>query len=614
MNKPFSLRSHVVFLALICSLGLSYAQDAKPIPAKAVKSVSLAHLLPEGAIAVAETNNLGRVYDSAKSSVTLKTILNSAAWKDLVAKPEYQQYLAGKNLIDTQLGGDSYEIAKQLLGDQVIVAIYPDGRIDNLPGVAVIRTEHATVLRKTIQKLSDTLTLFAGKDFKRESAAKNGNDPAAPIAGQFKNRVFFIQENDWLVVASRKELLEKVAAECRAGNDPAKTTKSLVQDPHYRKQAASSNANDFLRAYAKSDWLRKLGNNQPPKKPDNVVGALLVLGPIACFLKSDVLTAHARLEDDRLYLETNIAADQAKLSKTELSFFEQPARQEAGRAKAAQLPTDSLFHFAMYRDFETLYKSREDLLDPQILPEFDKFEAGIGNLMPGRNFTQDLLPVMGNSLRFIISPQSYAHLVREPSVKIPGFALEIEPRASEDAADVVDLIFQTLVTIVNLQVLEKGIGDPMVIAQQKISEHSMNYSRHVMRLEAKKSTTPLAVNYNFTPSSAKLDGRFVISSSKTQCEDLIRTGSRTRSTDPRKHADPVGRRDFEISIWLAPTLELLKKNQPLLEARLIQDGRRPERAKQELADAYTLLEGFQYLDWRTDLLADRYRSVLELGW
>ena len=78
------------------------------------------------------------------------------------------------------------------------------------------------------------------------------------------------------------------------------------------------------------------------------------------------------------------------------------------------------------RDFTGWYRHREELLREQVLPGFDQFEAGLGNLLPGKDFSEDVLPLIGSNLTFVTAPQDYSHLDGEPGVKLPGFALIVE--------------------------------------------------------------------------------------------------------------------------------------------------------------------------------------------
>lgn len=64
--------------------------------------------------------------------------------------------------------------------------------------------------------------------------------------------------------------------------------------------------------------------------------------------------------------------------------------------------------WVLHRDFAGWYKRREELLDPKVLPEFDKFEAGLANLLPGKDYGTDILPSLGNRLTFVAARRTSA--------------------------------------------------------------------------------------------------------------------------------------------------------------------------------------------------------------
>ena len=91
-----------------------------------------------------------------------------------------------------------------------------------------------------------------------------------------------------------------------------------------------------------------------------------------------------------------------------------------------------------------------------MLPNFDKFETGLAIFLAGRDFSEDVLPMLGQRLTLVSVPQSFAHLKGKPGVQLPGFALLFDLAKPTEANDLLNLVFQTVVLVSNLQATQEG--------------------------------------------------------------------------------------------------------------------------------------------------------------
>jgi hypothetical protein len=560
-----------------------------------------ADLLPKGPLAVLEAQGLGKAIDRVMTSKTLETILASPQWQEAIKQPDIVRAQAGRNLIEAQLGGNLIELAKKVLGGELAIGVYPGGKSNEPKLAAALRSTDGATLNQLVQKAEDTLKLFAPKAISVEQAA------GRKIL-DLQKKLYVGLAGDWLAAATDRSTLDGILRqlESKGSAEPV-----LAGDADWKKFAATRAPTDLVRVWARTQPLLKLlpNDGRPPKKPDNAVGALLVVGPTETLLRSDFITASLGWKEDRLGLEVNYLLDPKKLPANLLGFFE-PGQ----LGTTPPVPTDTILHLAMYRDFQALYKAREEFLDASVLPEFDKFEAGLTTFLPGRNFTQDVLPMFGRSWTTVIGPQTFDGAGAPPRVQLPAFATILEPGDPEQANDMADLVFQSIVSIINLTRGERGgTGEPMVVSSTRVGDVNIAFGRPMAGRKKLGPTEPRDFESNFTPASLRLGDRFIFTSSKTHAERLA--AKKEGDIPPAYSARPAGtRRDMELSLAVAPLLDSLRKNREVIEARMVQEGRRPERAKQELDVAEKVLAGFRTLRMQSDLTPSGWRMEMEVSW
>ncbi len=168
----------------------------------------------------------------------------------------------------------------------------------------------------------------------------------------------------------------------------------------------------------------------------------------------------------------------------------------------------------LHRDLATWYRSRDELLQAQVLPGFDKFETGIGNILPGKDIGEDVMPLIGNNFTLVSALQDYAHLDGEPGVKLPGFAIILDLAGSnpDAGADMFQLFFQTFLSVLNLQAAEQE-RQPWLIAVQQHGTTPITYARYF----EKPSGEQLPVVFNFLPGGGAASAITISSASRSGC-------------------------------------------------------------------------------------------------
>lgn len=573
---------------LVCTLFAVVLASQSPL-LWAAEPDSLANSMPAGAIGYVEITGLDSVLDRVKQSAYLETATTSPQFQAIEKTPQYQQAQAVRKVAETQLGMDLWTAAGKLLGGQMAVALYTKPGKKQPDVVAVVRVTDAALLTKLRERLDPFLELAGEKV-----------DTSQTIEGSqiidFDGKAFVTIRDDSVVASNNRDLFTK-AVRLLTG----KAKGSLAADKAFQLMNRQMGGGHLLRLFVNTGAIAKSqGGRFIPKKLDNPLVSLLLGGIMELATRSPYAGLTLDVSDDRWVLTAGVAGDSRKLDESHHGFFSKPG--EAGTPEIPQLPS-LIGGFTIHRDFSGWYQNREQLLEEKVLPGFDKFEAGLGNLLPGKDFGEDVLPLIGKNLTFVAAPQDYSHLDGKPGLQLPGFALIIDLAKPEEAADVFQLFFQTLSAILNIQAGQQG-RQPWVMKSETYKDVQISFGRYL----EKPAGDRLPLVFNFMPASARLDDKFIISSSLDLCRKLIDELKQPKPTRTR------GNRNFDFEFHPGPFAEILEANQQFFHARAIQKGRTPEQARVEFETILKIVRYFDTTRLSTSVKPDAFQVKLEGGW
>jgi len=241
-------------------------------------------------------------------------------------------------------------------------------------------------------------------------------------------------------------------------------------------------------------------------------------------------------------------------------------------------------------------------MEPSLLPGFDQFESGLGNLLPGKDFSEDIMPLIGKNITFVSAPQDYSHLDGAPGVKMPGFAVVIDLAKPDEGAEIFQLFFQTLSAILNIEAGQQG-RQPWLLKSEVYNDVIVNFGHYLKK--PKGDRLPLV--FNFTPASARVDDQFIISSSVGLCRQLI-----DQLRDPQNR-QPTNK-NLQVELRVDALVDILAANQETFQAQRIQEGRSPKQAKQDVDTVLTLLRYVKSLALSTAISGDTFQAQLKGTW
>ena len=563
-------------------------------------NASLAAYLPSGAIGTLETARLAPLIERIETSGALQMVLDSPQWREALKQYQVQKALAGKALAEGQLGMSLWQFAKTYFGDRMILGVYPPTQPGAQPdGVIIIRVNEAASLTRLWDRLTPLLPL-AGDKLKIGDYAGGGRLITMDDGGQI------VVRDRWIVASKVKSLLDQTLQNLA---NPTSTKPGLLEAAAWKEMGTQLGTDHHLQLCVNITGITQLvGHRFIPSKLDNPVFSLLFGGYLELAAGSPYLGSTLDIHENHFELKSTVAGDPKQFDTAH-----RPYVLEGEPSPRADVPSlkSSLNGFSLTRDFSKWYRNREALLDASLLPNFDKFETGLATFLPGRDFGEEVLPLLGQRLTIVTTPQSYTHLKGKPGVQLPGFALLLDLAKPAEANDVLNLFFQSVILISNFQAAQEG-RQPFVLSSEAYHETQIAFAKYVKQPEG----ATLPISYNFQPASARVGNRYVFATSLELCRELVDTLKAEAATPPARLAvaqvDTV--RDLYVELSPAIGADLLESNHQILTAQNLQQGKSAEQSAQELAALFKILRQLTPVTFSSTRHADRWVLELRGGW
>lgn len=553
---------------------------------------------PGGAIAYLEMTDAQQVVSRLRQSAYWADLLESPQWRRFAETPKWRQVEAGATLLERQLGMDVWSAGGKLLGHRSAVAIYPGAAGEKPHVVIVLCTADGNSLSQLRERMSPLLAL--AEDEVRVSQTLDGAEQIS-----VDSQVFLAWKGDWLAFSDQQQLLDD-AVKLLSGE----LGKSLAEDESFQAMMQQSNwhaspaAVDvrMLRLYANLALINQAaGGRIVPEKLDNALASLLLGEGLQFATSSPFASAVVDVKDDGWLAKVSLAGNRDSLGDDYAAYF--PPGGAPGVRRFPELP-QFLGGVTLYRDFAVWYDHREQLLQEQLMPEFDKFEGGLANLLPGKDFGQDVLPLLGRRLTFVAAPQDYAHLDGKPAIKLPGFALVVELAKPDEAAAILQLFTQTLAAILNIEAGQQG-RQPWVMTSEAYQDVQIAYAAYLDR----PSGDQLGIAFNFLPATARVGDQYILSSSLGLCRQLV-----DALQHPATEEAASAPKTISAELQVEPIADLLQTNRKFFQGRMIQEGQTAEEAAAEFDALLTLLHSFSSLKLSTVAERETFQVHFQGSW
>ena len=574
-------------LLLLFTLALSHAVFT-------TSAAPLSAAMPKGAVGYVEINSLGQRLIQLRDSAYYADALASPQVKQAMQQPQYTQYKAGRKIAEAYLGMNLWTAAEKLLGE-IAVGVYPEHTQKQPKVTAMIRVTDPAAWAHVRERIEPLIVLSKEK-VKRET---RGELELLIFEGN-NGKAYMAFHKNWIAAASTPALLDQAIAGLRGD---AKVT--VAQNPAFKKMERDMGASHFARVWTDLSYFRKLAGERftLPEKYDDGFVSLMFSGIMELAMQSDYHGFTLDADKNGLNLATGIEGDPAALGEKFGWFFS-----KAGTPGTPDLPAvpGLMGGLAFHRNLSDWYGKREILLQENLQAGFDKFESDIGNLFPGRDIGDDIMPAFGSTVTFLAAEQTFKHFKGEPGIKLPGFALLFDLNRPEDG-NLFQLVFQSIVTITNFAGAESGMmREPSVMTAVVHEGVAINTIQYLRPPKGER----LDVSYNFMPCAATVNGRFVFCTSLELLKSLV--------TELKKPQNPKRvNRNFNFELHPGALAGLVAANRRTLVAQTIQTGKPVAQARAEIQLAECLLKAIKILRFSTGTTGDKNKAFqiqLEAKW
>lgn len=580
---PMLTRSYHLLLFLVCfALGLRPSHALPP---------SLAGSLPGGAAGFIEISGAGDLLKKLEKSSALQWALSTEEYLRYEASDDYRKLNAVRATAQLMLGMPVWDAAAGLLSGRIAAGIYFDPAKQAQPtGIALLQPEN----REILQKVRDVLTPLLDAS---ATAVDTGTLCAGTTTWQTKDGAFLCLHNDWIAATQQRDLLEKTLAILGG----SKTSPALNADPGFAAMQQQAGGAPHVVAWLNTPLLRQsLGKRFGiPAKMENGLASLLLGGLVELAAQSDFTAAALNFTDTGAGLRLTVSGDPAKLPAPAALWF--PQHPESGTNALPQTP-GTIAAVTVHRKLGEWYRHRDQLLADSLLPGFDKFETDIGNLLPRKDFGQDVLPLIGDNFTLVAALQDYTHLSGSPGIKLPAFAAIFDLPKPAEGADTFALFFQTLSAILNLQAGQEG-RQPSVLDSEFYKDTKISVSRFL----EKPAGDRLPIAYNFQPAGACVGRKYIIATSLQLCRDLIDHFKDPESLKWRNHCS-------EWRLHADSLAKLAELNEGFLRSQEIQKGHAAGAAEQRIGLLLKGLRQLEGLHYQSSTAGGLLHMKLDLNW
>ena len=591
------MRSALMFRLALTVFGVwAMTLPGLAIAAEAASSGdSLVRHLPAGALGTVEVAGLAPIIDRIENSAALKQYLDSPLYDDALKTDPVQKALAGKAIAEAQLGMSLWQAAKTYLGDRIALGVYTPSDGKQPDGVLIVQVKEAGDLTKLIEKLTPLIAL-AGNQVSISDHEAGGK------LLKSKDGTVAVVRDRWVVVSKNPDLIGQTLANLADSKDSGLTSEMAWKT--MARQMGERHEIQLCVNLAKISELQG-GKRLIPAKLDNPVVSLLYGGLVELANSSPYVGLTFDLRDDGFSLQMALAGKASDVDEAHRAMLVNPDKpllpfvpNVPGRLGAISLS----------RDFVTWYKAREKLLEAKVLPEFDKFETGLATFLPGKDFAEDVLPVLTGRMAFVSAPQDFSNLDGKPGVQLPAFGLVVELAKPQEGADLFNVVTQTLLAIVNINAGQEK-RQPWVQTSESYHNVQINFARFLQRPKGEQLPTA----YNFQPASALVGNRFVFSSTLGLCRQLVDSLSGD-ALSAAAAATVQALPNFVQELSPAVAADLLEANAAVIHAKSIQGGKTAEQSARELDGLCKLLRHLTPIKFDTVQYPDHMRLELQGGW
>lgn len=551
MTRPFLL-ALIVCIASIASSQL------------AAKERTAASLLPASTAIFVEVSQPKELIGEVLEHPLKTRLFELPEAKAVLASDDLASLRVGISVVESTLDMSWRETLETLAGDGAYVAVDAETR-----GLAVLLKSTDAAKLSKIVKTAVSLGQTASRNGEFQIARAEYRGIEAYKVGEFR----FVQLDEWLLIVNNRDLGKGMLDGWIDGQDSSLETSEVFA------AALKSRPNDAdVWAFADIEPIRQTeqGREFYERKSDNAGIELIAGGLRPALGAASAATAILKLSDSDLSFSTRIPFDRSKSPETHDFFFAPPG----DGSRELLHPKNEILSLSAWRDVGRWWLTKEDLFDDKTLAGLSKADSELSTLFAGLDFGQDVLAATGPHVQIVATRPAFDPKAK-PDIQLPAAAIVFELKDPDKMQQRLKVAFQSVMGFVNIGSAQEG--GPRFDLDIDRADDSLVVSGVPIVEEGREGM----IQYNFSPTVAFRNKRFVISSTRDLASELVGMEVSTKQTPNNTVA----------TLKADAALELLKENRgQLIAQNMLENGHSREEAAGEIDILFALVSQFQSVE------------------
>ena len=487
---------------------------------------SAAQALPAQAIAALEIFQPRAALGPLLEPTTRAALAAAPALQRATAKPEFQQFLAIVQFLETQLGTDWATALQKLTGGGVALGLYPQQR-----AIFVADAEDEALLRQLHTLLWNGV---------QNQAALAGRPSPASARQIGPVTAYTLGKNEAHAMVGRRLVWAKNMDELGTALQGVPPGGGLAASPEYQaaRRAVGPDAAGML--FLNMRALKFAPGIAQALKPDhgNPLAALLFAGLGETAGAADWIAIGLHVKPHGLTLQ--LVSDARPAGTNSPAAFALPALVAEGALPNLAVPRQ-LAALSLYRDLHRFYAAKDQLF-PERTSGLIFFENMMGIFFSGRDLTDDVLAQASPHIRFVAAQQQFDPALGTPVYQLPAFAVVLQLRQPEQFRETVEEAWQKAIGLASFTRGQRA--EPGFIIDRPV-HNNIPYSVARFSTAYAKDPAKLEVRYNFRPTLAMPGNYLILSSTDGLARDLMDALAREGQQPPAPAAQLHGMLELE---------------------------------------------------------------------
>jgi hypothetical protein len=572
----------------VCAASRSFGDERTP-----------ADLLPRTTLALVELPRADEFLPAIEQHGLAKRLLDLAPVRAAMEKKEYVAFQGVVALLEVQMGLPWREVVRRGLGGGLGIAF------DQETGGVVLLAKSTD--GSTHAKFAEALNGLVALD-----AQNKGKDKPVAVSEYRGQKVYSVENvwvataGDWLVATYGRESLDRIVD--RILDEP---DDSLAEDAQFAAARKAANPSAVIWSYVNTAAVRDAGmaSQAFAERTENPLAEILLGGIVSTLRQTPYVTLDLALGDDSIQISAAAPHDRSWAGDLREHYF---GPRGLGAAPPQLDVDDAILSVGAYRDISAMWLRAGELLDEQANEKLAKADSDLSTLFAGKDFGEDVLGAFGPTLRLVLTRQTFAEGRPAPAIKLPAFALAADLKDAAESQPELRRTFQSLIGFFNI--VGAMNGQPQLeLSMEKSDGLELVTASH---LEDKEAADPrkLRLNYNFSPSVAFANGRFVLASTRELAVALATapaTKSATESTAATEDASRVANSRAELR-FDALRATLADNREHLIAQNMLEKGHSRAEADQEIGILLDIAQWFDRLELQLDTTPESMQASANL--